>query len=101
MEATTEARAEAAEDSIDQIHISRRNAGEAGRWMKSGWDHYSTSSGYLVLRQSPAAALIGQLAEVEEFAVLVTHDWGEDTAAVFDVRYLNAALASDTVGWDC
>ena len=33
-------RAQAAEDSIDQIFISRRNFGEAGRWMKTGWKHY-------------------------------------------------------------
>ena len=89
-----------AKDSIDQVHISRRSMGEPGRWMKSGWEH-STANAYLVLKEAPAASFIGQLAEVEEFAVLVTHDYGEDTAAVFDVRYLNAALASDDVGWDC
>ena len=91
--------ARAAEDSIDQIFISRRAAGEPGRWMKSGWKHYLSTGGYLVLEQAPAAAFIEQLYEVEEFAVLVTHDSGEDTAAVFDVRYLNAALTS--AGWDC
>ena len=88
-----------AEDSIDQIFISRRATGEPGRWMKSGWKHYLSTWGYLVLEQAPAAAFIQQLSEVEEFAVLVTHDSGEDTAAVFDVRHLNAALGS--AGWDC
>lgn len=67
--------------------------------MKSGWKHYLSTGGYLVLEQAPAAAFIEQLSEVEEFAVLITHDSGEDTAAVFDVRYLDAALSS--VGWDC
>ena len=69
--------------------------------MKSGWEHFWTKSGYLALKEAPAAAFIAQLAEVEEFAVLVTHDYGEDTAAVFNVRHLDAALASDDVGWDC
>lgn len=99
--ATIQAAARAAEGSIDEIFISRRAAGEPGRWIKSGWKHYPSTGGYLVLEQAPAAAFIQQLSEVEEFAVLVTHDFGEDTAAVFDVRHLDAALASDTVGWDC
>ena len=93
--------ARAAEESIDEIFISRRAAGEPGRWMKSGWKHHSEMVGHMVLQQAAAAAFIQQLSEVEEFAVLVTHDSGEDTAAVFDVRYLDAALASRTVGWDC
>ena len=86
--------AAAVDDSIDEIFISRRAVGEPGRWMKSGWKHYPTLTGYVVLEQAPAAAFIQQLSEVEEFAVLVTHDSGEDTAAVFDVRYLDAALGS-------
>ena len=93
--------ARAAEESIDQIFISRRAAGETGRWMKSGWKHHSETVGHMVLQQALAAGFIQQLAEVEEFAVLVTHDFGEDTAAVFDVRHLDAALASLVVGWDC
>ena len=55
----------------------------------------------MVLKQEPAAAFIDQLTEVEEFAVLVTHDYGRNTSAVFDVRYLRAALASDDVSWEC
>lgn len=55
----------------------------------------------MVLEQEPAAALIDQLTEVEELAVLVTHDHGEDTSAVFGVVFLRAALASDDVGWEC
>ena len=93
--------ARAAEESIDKIFISRRAAGEPGRWMKSGWKHHSEMVGHMVLQQAPAAAFIQQLSEVEEFAVLVTHDSGGDTATVFDVRYLDAALASNAVGWDC
>ena len=91
----------AAEDSIDEIFISRRTVGESGHWMKSGWKHYPSLGGHLILQQAPAAAFIQQLSEVEEFAVLVTHDTGEDTAAVFDVRHLDVALASFAVGWGC
>ena len=94
-------RAKDAEDSIDQIFISRRNFGEAGRWIKSGWKHYWNKEGYMVLKQEPAAAFIDQLTEVEELAVLVTHDYGEDTSAVFSVPFLRAALESDDVGWEC
>jgi len=91
----------AVEESIDEIFISRRAAGDPGRWMKSGWKHSSTVLGQVILQEAPAAAFIQQLSEVEEFAVLITHDAGEDTAAVFDVRYLDAALAAFDVGWDC
>lgn len=88
-----------ASDTIDDIHISRRGRGEAGRWMKSGWNHGVNENGFLVLRHTPAAAFIDELTQVEELAVLVTHDYGEDTAAVFDVRQLRQAL--EGVPWDC
>ena len=64
--------ARAAEESIDEIFISRRAAGEPGRWMKSGWKHHSEMVAHMVLQQAEAAAFIQQLSEVEEFAVLVT-----------------------------
>ncbi len=93
--------AKAANDTLHQIHIARREIGETGRWMKSGWRHYPSTGGYLVLRHAPAAAFIDEIAEVEEFAVLITHDHGADTAAVFDVRSLSRALRSAIVGWGC
>ena len=63
--------AKAANDTIHQINIARRSIGETGRWMKSGWRHYPSQSGHLVLRHA-AAAFIDELAEVEEFAMLTT-----------------------------
>lgn len=86
---------------LDDVYISRRSAGEAGRWIKSGWLDRLNDSGKLRLWQTPAAAFIDQLAGVEELAVLVTDDYGVNTSAVFDVRYLSAALDSDDVGWEC
>ena len=74
--------------------------------MKSGWQHRLTESGKLRLWQTPAEAFIDQLADVEEFAVLVTTDYGHNISAVFDVRYLDLALYYDSLlgppsGWDC
>ena len=90
-----------ADETLDEVYINRRSAGTAGRWMKTGWDHYVSDNGNFVLRTKPAAAFIAQLTEVEEMAVLAKHDYGPDTAAVFDVRFLAAALASPKVGWAC
>ena len=90
-----------ANETLDEVYISRRASGAAGRWMKTGWDQYTTGGPGLVLRTKPAAAFIAQLTEVEEMAVLAKHDYGPDTAAVFDVRFLEAALASPKVGWAC
>ena len=100
-EQTAVARARTADDTVDDIFISRRDAGEPGRWLKSGWRHYSSKTGALVLVQEPGAAMIEQLKETEEFAVLVTHDHGPNTAAVFDVRYLQLALDDPGVRWEC
>ena len=86
---------------IDDVFISRRNMGEVGRWEKSGWKDVLTDSG-LLLRNSPADAFITQLAQVEELAVLITDDDGNhDIQAIFDVRHLREALASDQTDWDC
>lgn len=86
---------------VEDVYISVRNVGEAGRWMKSGWQHRFIDTGQLRLWQTPAEAFIHQLTEVEELAVLVTDDEGGNTSAVFDVRYLSTALASDDAGWEC
>ena len=89
-----------ADDEVDDIFISRRSKGETGRWMKSGWQHWADGKGYLVLSHRPAGAFIDALAMVEELAVMVTYDdHGNDSGAVFDVRYLSAAL--NTPGWVC
>lgn len=86
---------------IDDVFISRRNIGEVGRWEKSGWKDVLTDSG-LLLRNSPADAFIAQLSQAEEIAVLITDDDGnQDIQAIFDVRGLRKALASDETGWDC
>ena len=85
---------------VEDVYISVRNVGEAGRWMKSGWQHLDSSTlDNCRLWQTPAEAFIHQLTEVEELAVLVTDDEGGNTTAVFDVRYLSTALASDDAGW--
>lgn len=86
---------------LDDVYISRRDLGEPGRWIKSGWQHRLLDSGRLRLWQTPAEAFIDQLTQVEELAVLVTDDYGGNTSAVFHVEYLSEALASDEVGWDC
>lgn len=92
-------RARDASETLDQIHISRRNIGEAGRWMKSGWEHYPSTDGYLVLRQTPAQAFIRDLAQVSELAIIITHNDARDTGAVFLVGFLRGALAG--VDWKC
>ena len=94
------ARAVEADDALDDIHISRRDVGEIGRWLKSGWQHYPSTGGYLVLRQSPADAFIRELKQVDELALLLTHDDAHDTTAVFSVQGLPYVLAND-VDWDC
>ena len=94
-------RAKGANETLDEVYVSRRASGTAGRWMKTGWDHYVSTDERFVLRTKPAAAFIAQLTEVEEMGVLAKHDYGADTAAVFDVRFLKAALASPKVGWTC
>ena len=69
--------------------------------MKSGFNSLLDAEGTLRLWQTPAAAFIHELSQVEEFAVLITDDYGRNTTAVFDVRGLSAALVSDDVGWEC
>ena len=91
-------------ESVDEIYISLRAAGEEGRWIKSDWERrFLYEGGLMVLRQAPVAAFIRQLSEVEELAVLITYHWGEETTATatFDVRDLDAALASDRGLWSC
>ena len=107
---------------VDDVFISRRSTGEPGRWVKSGWqnlfmdsvlrtweipayereiDRAFGGSGDLRLWQTPADAFIRQLAEAEELAILVTDNYGQSISAIFDVRYLSAALDSADVGWQC
>lgn len=94
-------RAQNANDSLDKVFISRRDRLEAGRWLKVGLKHWSNKHGSFVLHEVPAAAFIDALKDVEELAVMTTHDYGGNTTAVFDVRYLRAALDSWTVDWTC
>ena len=91
-------------ESVDEIYMSMRAAGEKGRWMENDWErefHYEGST--LALTQTPAAGFIRQLSEVEELALLVTYHWGKETTTTFtfDVRYLDEALASDRGLWSC
>ena len=69
--------------------------------MKMGWEHWGSTSGHLVLRHAPAAAFIGELALVDQLAVLLTATGRNDDTAVFDVRRLEDALASYATLWGC
>ena len=92
---------------IDDVFISRRPTDGTGRWMKSGWkDEFEERSEYfgasIVLKQEPADGFIRELLQVEELGVMVTHEnHGGPLGAVFPVRWLSAALASEEVDWNC
>ena len=90
-----------ADETLDKVYMARRSIDGTGGWTESAWTHYVGQEGHLILRKLSADALMGDLAGVGELAVRITHEYGEDTAAVFTVRHLNAALESDVVNWDC